>query len=1295
VPDEMLKTIAREFRARLRRLLIEYGLLQAVFAFLVALAALVVADWRLRFSSDLRLLSLLVLVLVVVVLVLVSLLRPLRRAWTDSEVLAYVDRADDEGRDTLTTLRDLSHPETMREWETEQGKEIVRTVVEELAAKAREVDVSRLLRRKPIQTWRKLAGVVVAVFVVAMFFPRGPLTGSSYLSIGVRRILMPYAAIYWPQRTRLVVREPPTGWRVPRGEPLVVRARIDGEVPPAVDIVYRGGEGWITERMALDTAAAEARFTFSEMNEPVTFYCLGGDDREGRRYTVTVAERPMISAIKATYSYPPYMRLPRKVTATGQLAAPEGTDVRLEFTASTELSKAVLSFDLDGQPPASVPPAELKDKSFSHDLRLTSSGAYTVELTDRDGLRNARPERYEIRAAPDAPPEVTLEEPNRDMILTPSGKIRVKFRARDDYNLTTLAAMLGPEGGAAQPLSDKITGPFWSPASTLHPVGEGEFDLDFKIHDDGALKHLRIQQGAELEFWVRAVDCNPSGKGVTESVKVRLSVLQPTDFMEAVVLKAKELMGDARVGWYAAAGACHDGTKWVKAPDDDKALSGVLEQEQAAERGAAALALRFPEIVQHMQRNRMQDLFMSKRLDRIGTKVAELSSLLPEIGKKLAAGQPTSAEEAQPARRRVKMAKALQSVLPDLNRAAWHMRLLYDRLADWVALQSVLLKTRRIEELQRDVNSGTDRFVKKTLGREARELDDAEVRAMRELGGQQQTVLDMEEAVEKALVELILQADRDGRKKVWEALAKAFDELRRNRIKDKLKQAATFILDARGDVVRNDQKLVLQTVATVNRGLIKAGEESPDDPPAATLAALIDDPRGKEEAVAKVKEPAGETVEADEYKNLGRLDILRAAAADSLDATLEQAALRQEDVRNRSQHVAERAERAPRYTFLRIGLLSLRQGGIASLLSKALTQVSDYGKPPAPTGKEKEPPTPPEPSTALGPGPSRDRIRDQLTRQINDYLACAKDADRLLQANEFSPLAVGLQSHVHRGARELRVLMQETEKKHKLHLDRQATRHQDPFGRLYLLREKNLDVVVEEAKNLEWALVLAAAAQREAELLAAAADEPPAQAKAVLDRLLKSTRGKCEELSGLISKTHAALQGGLQDPTDPAKENERVKPLIEKKVLGPLDPKAFEDAPAQLDRREYQALATRQDGLRRAISGALVSLTDLLDTPVPPEKATDHLAGLDTGEVVADSGGFIEYRDEQPAVLADLIEKEGGWIDQEVGNPDVRKELVRRLRAMSRFDPRYARLQSAYFQALAQHFQARRPVPKK
>jgi hypothetical protein len=1291
--ENTLQKIAEAFRARTRRLLIEYGLFQTVFLVLVTLAALMIPDWRFRFSPDLRLLALLIVVAVLAACWYFCFHRALRRPWSDEEVFGYMDRALGESGDVLTALRDLGRPEELREWESEQGKQVIAGVVHELEERVRGVAVEPLLNRRPITVWRRLAVAALAVFLVGLFFPRDPVSGASYLSIGLRRIVMPYAAIYWPQKTRILVQAPESAWRVPRGEPLTIRARIDGEMPAWVEIVYRSGDSanWITERMAVEPGRAEAKFAFSEMNEPVTFYCLGGDDRERRHFSVSVAERPLITGIKATYVYPPYMRLPRKVTTTGQLAAPEGTDVKLEFTASAELSQVNLRLCLDGEAPTSAPPASLHGSTFAYDLRLSRSGSYTVELTDRNNLRNGKPERYEIRTEPDNPPEITLEDPVRDMILTAGGRVRVKFKAKDDYNLSELAVMLGPAGATGQALSDKITGPFWNVSSTLHPVGEGEFDLDFKTQADGLLKHLNLRQGAELELWMRAVDCNPSGKGISESVKVRLSLLRPTDFMEAVVLQAKELMADARVGWYAAAGARHDGEQWLKRPAYDKLLAATLDGEQAAERAAAALALRFPELVQHMQRNRMQDLFMGKRLDRIGARINDLSILLPQAGKKIAAGQPASAEEAQPARRQAKMAGAVQSVLGDQNRGAWQMRILYDRLADWVALQSVLLKTRRIEEFQRDINAGTDRFVTRTLGREARELDDTEIRTMRELASQQETVFDMEESVEKALAELILQADKDGRKKVWESLAKSFDDLRRNRIKDKLKQAATFLRDARGDVVRADQRLVLETVATVNRGLIKAGDEVPDDPPASLLAQVIDDPRNREEAVAKVAEPEGEAVEADAYKTLGRLDILRVAAANSLDETLEQAALRQEDARNRTRHVAERSTRSARYTFLRVGLLSQRQAKVSTLLDKALAQVSDYGKAPSEAAGGK-------PGASLPPDPALDRTRERLTRQVREFQACGEEANRLLQAADFSALTVGIQNHLQRGARELRTFLQESEKKYKLACDRQAAKFFDPFERPYLVREQNLSVVVDEGRNLEWSLVLESAAQRESEMLAGANDPAAALSapgKAAVERLVRSARAHGEEAAGMVGALQSRFQDGVQDPSDPEKAAERIKPLLQEKVLALLDPKAFRESLTQFDRKEYRDLALRQDALRRNVSGSLVALSDLIEALVPPKKPVDDLAKADAGEVVADAAGFIEYRDEQPSVLADRIEKDGAWIDEQSGSPEVRKALVRRLREMSKFDPRYARLQSAYFQAVAQHFQANAKEPKK
>lgn len=1283
MPEDALQQLCDRFRRRLRRMLIQYGALSTIVLVLVVAGALMSADWYFRFSPDMRRLCLLTLVAVTGLCAYLCLYRPLRSQWSDEEVLLYMDRVL-ERDDALTAFRDLSHPEGMREWDTERGKEMVRASVRELEQEVGRVHPGRLLRRGPVRRWWGLAGFVVAVYVAASIGLRDPASGEPYPSIGARRILFPSAVIFWPQNTHVLVQEPEAGWRVPAGEPLVVRAEIDGVVPRYVDIVYRSESSdlWITERMALNAAEAEAEFTFSEMTESLAFYCIGGDDREKRTYRVTVAERPMITAVQATYVYPRYTRLPTTIRRSGQLAGPEGTEVTLEFTASTDLSEATVQVHLDGEEPGRPVAIDTLDGGrFSHSLTLTHSGTYAVHLVDTEGLTNARLERYEIRVEPDNPPEITLEKPLRDLILTARGKVRVEFKAEDDYNLTELQVLVAPEGGEGEPLSEeRITGPFWDRSTTLHPVGEGDFDVDFlRVKDKGIFKKWKIDQGAELELWVRAVDCNPTAPGITETPRVRLSVLHPTDFMSEVVLKTKMLMTDARVGWFSAAGTFHDGTAWVASPEKRDLLKEIVEQQQTAERAASALALRFPEVLDHMTRNRMTDVFMSKRLDDIGSLISELKESLPAIGGKIAEAKPKSLADAAPEKRRARMVAAIRSVLPAQNRAAWKMRLLYNRLADWVALQSVLLKTRRMEELQLEVNGATRDLVRKTLGREARELDEEEVREMKEVANQQETVYEMAVAVEKALARLVQQADKDGRKKIFDALGRALLELRDNRVQDKLKRASLAIYDARGDVVRDDQLQVLRTLRLVNRGLIMAGEQVPADPSATMLAAAIEDPRGKTDIDEGID---SEAVELDEsiYKKLDQVRLVAQAKADTLDETLALVFRDQEDVRNRTRFVAERLTTFPRYMFLRTGLTAYRQGRIVDLLENGLEQTKTLGEEAA---IPEENPSEPDPTV--------DRARKRLTGELADYLAHARDAKELITESRFDRFVTGIQTHVHRGARNLRVYVQAREKLHKLWLDRKSAEFEDSFGQPYLLREGNLKTMIEAARDLEWALALQAGSKREAALLAEAkrAEKKSARFRRAVERITTSARRKNTEIAALIRRVHENVAGGVEDPTDPERSNEKVLPTLKEQVLEPLPPDAFTEAAKAFGAGNYDRLAMKQETLRRELSDALVTLYDLFEARVPQKPPTFDPFAEERGVTEVKEGLFIEYADETPEALADRLEEDGAWIDARTGDPEVRKRLIESLRGMSRFDARYARLQSAYLQAVAQRFQAK------
>jgi hypothetical protein len=347
-------------------------------------------------------------------------------------------------------------------------------------------------------------------------------------------------------------------------------------------------------------------------------------------------------------------------------------------------------------------------------------------------------------------------------------------------------------------------------------------------------------------------------------------------------------------------------------------------------------------------------------------------------------------------------------------------------------------------------------------------------------------------------------------------------------------------------------------------------------------------------------------------------------------------------------------------------------------VNKALVKMKDYGKPGAAEAGQK--PSESDPMVEI--------LRNRVSGHLADCLGGAEDAAKLVREGNFGPLVSGLQTHVQQGSRDMRVFIQQSERTHKLAVDRKTTNYKDPFDRTYMLNANNFVTVANASSELEWGLALQTSAQRESELLAKAQElkDLSPLGKMAVERLEKASRKKVEELIGLVNKTQAGVTAGVVDPTDPERDNEKVQPAVQEKMLSQLDAGEYGGMLAQFDKKDYQNLAAKQENLRRSLSSILLSLGDLFEARVPAKKIVEDEGPI--GDVV-DDGNFIEYTEEQPSALADRLEKDGEWIDKQTGDPEVRKALVKRLREIGRFDPRYARLQSAYFQALSQDFQAK------
>jgi len=238
--------------------------------------------------------------------------------------------------------------------------------------------------------------------------------------------------------------------------------------------------------------------TFHEVNAPLLFYLLGGDDRSPR-ILINVIPAPELIEIVGTYRYPPYTGLPDRIIPGGDVRALEGTRVDLAFTCSTELNE--ITFQLDDDTPArytfeapnvwrlesglrsqasgirtpdtghltpdTLPkprpphPGRLvgTPKTFQRPLVLRQRGTYQVHLLDRNGLTELRPERYEIDVIADEPPIAEITEPRRDLVATPRASLHVGLRATDDFGLAEVKFLHAVGDAKPSTLTDHITGP--------------------------------------------------------------------------------------------------------------------------------------------------------------------------------------------------------------------------------------------------------------------------------------------------------------------------------------------------------------------------------------------------------------------------------------------------------------------------------------------------------------------------------------------------------------------------------------------------------------------------------------------------------------------------------------------------------------------------------------------------------------------------------------------------------------------------------------------------------------------
>lgn len=677
---------------------------------------------------------------------------------------------------------------------------------------------------------------------------------------------------------------------------------------------------------------------------------------------------------------------------------------------------------------------------FEKELLLEASGQYAVELYEEHGFREPKPEVYDIRVTPDTPPEIEILSPGRDLIATKRATMNVAFRVKDDFGLEKVKFMSQIEGSNVVEVADHITGPI--------PQRGRQSDWRFTWN----LQKSGLPDSGIVHYYVKAQDVNPTGRGVTESQHYEIKLVKPSEFHLDAIEKAKSIEAEARIAWENQLMAWKLGTKWANegsGEEEDPVWVEMQDKQSLSIRAAKSMAAQMEELTAKYEENDMAREFMSVRLNAIVTCLrAVTGEYHPAIETGIRDAKPTSANEAMGDALKAKRGKEYNKFKDRQKMALLSLERALKKLFDWRDLQISTVRTTLLHEEQEEVAALTETIAPKFLGFEKEDLADEDLDRLLTLGKRQQTVFDVETEVENQLVKMKSNAKVQLRESIQKPLDTAYEVLRANRVNDNLKEAAKFIANNQPYQILRQQKEALNALNIVKGGLILAGQKVEEDQPI-TLAMVPTDTLREIVDTGDKAEPTPETaVAATDDTPAKRLDIAELLAAlptgdDRLSMALSIAWEQEESVRARTRYLAQNSStnELPRFITLKRLILGDFQDDALRAIDLAAKETK---------ASETKPLAPMIAQTAAEFKQSRELIDKQVigqgTEQLqSDAMDTIKDMIGFISINKAITEAVD--ENIKRGGK-------------------------DAFDREYVVRDKDLDKMLEVIRDINHAVML-------------------------------------------------------------------------------------------------------------------------------------------------------------------------------------------------------------------------------
>jgi hypothetical protein len=532
-------------RTRVRTVVGLYGLGILLSTAVGTLLLLMVGDYLFHMPAALRLVLLVSLVAVLGFFIWRFLIAPLSTRLTDQFLASRVENVNKDLADELMSAIQFIH--------TRAGATN--------ALAARHID----LASKKVATLRfeeaidfrqagKALGIAALIIVIAGLV--GALN-PSLARIAFSRWFSPNP-LPWPHYTHVSFEWP--GGNIPSvlplGEKVTIRAKVDQGSLPRVWLYSKTDKENRTTRQLMTYQKEQSssnQFIYESSLEPdgrtLTLHIEAGDDTEEPPVTLTLAPRPIITALAASITPPAYVKNvqdPSKpvpavvVDLLSQVGrAVEGASVSLRVKATKPFLTAadghpdirLLDQNKDEELPITLATKLVDAQTAQVDFPAAKTFQGRLVMRDADHFENHVGGTLTLEVMPDALPSIVITDPRRSVERSPTGTIEITLQATDDLGLDGLKLRAEKyDAKPGDPPAFDIDLP-WSEriadAAVGSTTGKAKYAWD--------LAPLKLQPGARLSFYAMVqdnYDVNGKRHDWVKSAPLSVQVRSDADIIE-------------------------------------------------------------------------------------------------------------------------------------------------------------------------------------------------------------------------------------------------------------------------------------------------------------------------------------------------------------------------------------------------------------------------------------------------------------------------------------------------------------------------------------------------------------------------------------------------------------------------------------------------------------------------------------------------------------------------------------------------------------------------------------------